>query len=100
MTTATLSASDVARAKEIWAEYQKQHDVSARKGQAVGIDPGSGRVWFGESALDIRKQMDAEGVDVPLYVLRIGYDYYLRKRDLMRNAKVIGRVQSDRVFAD
>jgi hypothetical protein len=79
MATATLSEMDVTRAKEIWAEYQKQHDVSGRKGQAVGIDPVSGRVWFGDSALDIRSQMDAEGVDQPLLVLRVGYDYYLRK---------------------
>ena len=79
MTTATLSADDVARAKQFWAEYQKLHDVSARKGQAVGIDPASARVWFGESALDIRNQMDAEGIEVPLFVLRVGYDYYLRK---------------------
>lgn len=79
MTTATLSTDDVARAKQIWAEYQRQHDVSARKGQAVGIDPVSGRIWFGESALDIRKQMDAEGASVPLFVLRVGHDYYLRK---------------------
>jgi hypothetical protein len=79
MTTATLSTNDVVRAKQIWAEYQKQHDVTARKGQAVGIDPASGRIWFGDSALDIRKQMDAEGVGQPLLVLRVGYDYYLRK---------------------
>ncbi len=79
MPTATLSASDVARAKQIWSEYQAHHDVSDRKGQAVGVDPVSGRIWFGESALDIRRQMDAEGVDQALLVLRVGHDYYLRK---------------------
>ena len=67
------------RAEQVWAEYQKTHDVSDRTGQAVGIDPVSGRVWFGESALDISRQLDAEGLKVPLYVVRVGQDYYCRK---------------------
>ena len=79
MTTATLSADDVARAKQIWADYQKQHDVSARKGQAVGIDPASGRIWFGESGIDIFRQMETEGTITPLFLMRVGYEYYLRK---------------------
>jgi hypothetical protein len=79
MSVCNWTEDDTARALQIWAEYQKHHDVSHRKGQAVGIDPVSGKVWFGESALDIRRQMDAEGTDTPLYLLRVGYDYYLRK---------------------
>jgi hypothetical protein len=79
MTTATLSATDVARAKEIWAEYQKQHDVSSRRGQAGGIDPANGRVWFGESGIDIYQQMEAQGAVAPLFLSRVGYDYYVRK---------------------
>ncbi|MCS6859573.1 MAG: hypothetical protein NZT92_04540 [Abditibacteriales bacterium] len=75
----TTTTVDVERARQIWEEYQKQHDVSDRKGQAVGIDPVSGRVWFGESIIDIVRQMDAEGVFTPLYYVRVGYDYYDRK---------------------
>jgi hypothetical protein len=45
----------------------------------VGIDPASGRVWIGEAATDIWKQQEAEGIDVPLYYVRIGSDYYVRK---------------------
>ena len=70
---------DIPRAQQIWAEYQKEHDVSERRGQAVGIDPTTGRIWFGESVVDIGKQLDAEGIHPPLYVVRCGYDYYLRK---------------------
>lgn len=70
---------DVKRACQIWEEYQRQHDVSDRIGQAVGIDPVSGRVWFGESAKDIVRQMDAEGCRVPFYCVRVGYNYYQRK---------------------
>ncbi len=80
MAVSSWTAEDTARARQIWEEYQKQHDVSDRHGQAVGIDPVSGRVWFGESAQDIWRQMEAEGVNTPTYLLRVGYDYYLRKR--------------------
>ncbi len=70
---------DVERARQIWAEYQQHHDVSDRVGQAVGIDPVSGRIWFGKSAKDIWYQIEAEGLHTPVYVLRVGYDYYIRK---------------------
>jgi hypothetical protein len=70
---------DIARAQQIWAEYQKTHDVSDRIGQTAAIDPVSGRIWFGESALAIRKQMEAEGIHVLTYLVRVGKDYYYRK---------------------
>jgi hypothetical protein len=71
--------ADSARALQIWEEYQKQHDVSDRHGQAVGIDPVSGRVWFGASVIDIQKQLDAEGSTAAPLVLRVGKGYYARK---------------------
>jgi hypothetical protein len=74
-----LTDTEVQRAKQLWAAYQQQHDVSTRKGQAVGIDPVTGRVWFGERAIDIARQMRAEGVDKPFYCVRVGSDYYGRK---------------------
>ena len=79
MSETKLTDADVARAMQLWADYQKQHDLADRKGQAAGIDPFSGRVWFGESGIDIRKQMHAEGIDSPLYCIRVGYSYYVRK---------------------
>jgi hypothetical protein len=79
MSTSQLAAVDIEKAQQIWTEYQKQHDVSNRKGQSVGIDPISGRVWFGERALDIAGQMRAEGIDRPFYCVRVGRSYYLRK---------------------
>ena len=48
-------------------------------GQTAGIDPISGGVWFGESAADIWRQRQAEGLDSPVYCVRVGYEYYLRK---------------------
>jgi hypothetical protein len=79
MSTETWTPEDTARAKEIWAEYQQQHDVSHLHGKAVGIDPKSGRVWFGESIVDIDDQQNAVGDTAQLYFLRVGYDYYARK---------------------
>ncbi len=70
---------DTAKARELWVEYQRQHDVADRMGQAVGIDPVSGRIWFGRKALDIARQMRAEGIDRPFYCVRVGSDFYGRK---------------------
>jgi hypothetical protein len=75
----TWTPSDTERALKIWKEYQIHNDVSPRKGQAVGIDANSGRIWFGESSLDITLQQEAAGDESPLYFLRVGHDYYGRK---------------------
>lgn len=48
-------------------------------GQTVGIDPISGRLWFGESATDVVQKMKREGVEATLYCLRVGRDYYVHK---------------------
>ncbi|HBI43521.1 MAG TPA: hypothetical protein DDY78_11800 [Planctomycetales bacterium] len=79
MPTSPWKEGDTARAIKFWADYQKLHDVSDRHGQAVGIDPVSGRVWFGESAIEVVEGARADGIDTPLYVVRVGYDYYQRK---------------------
>ncbi len=79
MSASTWTEADTAQALQIWAEYQQNHDISALKGKTVGIDPASGRVWFGESATDIRRQMDEAGLDTPLLCLRVGFGYYVRK---------------------
>ncbi|MGP0063031.1 MAG: hypothetical protein ACLQGP_05435 [Isosphaeraceae bacterium] len=79
MSPSTWTDADTQRAQEIWAEYQRQHDVSSLRGKAVGIDPANGRVWFGESATDIWRQRQAETLDSPIYCIRVGYDYYVRK---------------------
>lgn len=79
MSASNSTAVDSATAREIWAQYQRQHDVSDRQGQAVGIEPVSGRVWFGRKALEIARQMRADGIDRPFYCVRVGSDYYGRK---------------------
>ena len=46
---------DSRNAERIWAEYQKQHDITERIGQTAGIDPKSGQIWFGDSAIEHRR---------------------------------------------
>jgi hypothetical protein len=79
MAVPRLTDAQIQHAREFWAEYQRQHDVSDRLGQAVGIDPIGERVWFGESAIDVRNELDAQGVEPGLVFLRVGKDYYIRK---------------------
>ena len=80
MSIAHLTQEQTARALQIWADYQQQHDLSDRVGQAAGIEPVSGRVWFGESALDIRRQMQVEGIDRAFFCARVGSPGYLIKK--------------------
>lgn len=84
-TTENWSDADRARAEAAWAEYQRQHDVSVRHGQAVGIDPRSGRVWFGANGLDAIRAARADSVDTPLLLLRVGCSYYQRKGTRFRH---------------
>jgi hypothetical protein len=79
MSTSTWTPEDTQTATRLWEEYQASHDVSDQKGRTAGIDPQSGRVWFGDSLKDIVQQMDEEGSRTPLYFVRVGYDYYVRK---------------------
>jgi hypothetical protein len=79
MSTSTWIDADTAKAIQIWAEYKHRHDITAQHGQTAGIDPVTGRVWFGDSAADIWRQLEAAGIDTPLYHVRVGLDYYVRK---------------------
>lgn len=71
--------ADSHKAKQIWATYQAQHDLSAFQGQTVGIDPNSGRVWFGASIQEVVSRRDAEGLTSPLFFERVGSTTYFRK---------------------
>ena len=79
MPVVKLTESDTKRAQQIWDEYVSKHELSNRRGQAAGIDPVSGRIWFGESASDIFSKMKDAGEVVPLFFVRVGYDSYLHK---------------------
>jgi hypothetical protein len=79
MALANWEESDSEKAKQIWIDYQRQHDLSDRLGQTAGIDPRSGRIWFGASVRDIVSQRNAEGLHSPLYFERVGSEAYLHK---------------------
>jgi hypothetical protein len=74
-----LTDADIEKASRLWADYQRTHDVTGHTGQAVGIDPATGQVWFGDSARDIALRREATGLWTPLFFLRVGQDYYARK---------------------
>jgi hypothetical protein len=79
MTISTWTESDTDKAKQIWAAYQKAHDLSDDVGKTAGIDPKSGRVWIGASIPDVITKRDAEGIDSLLFFERIGSTTYYRK---------------------
>ncbi len=67
------------RARTLWQEYEAEHDLASRHGKIAGIDPVSGRIWIGESAVDVAAQMEAEGSEAPVYLVRIGFDHFVHK---------------------
>ena len=78
-TIPSWTSSDSQRAEQLWTDFLARNDTSALKGKAAGIDPKSGQIWFGESARDIVRQMDEQGIAVPLFFVRVGFPTYLRK---------------------
>jgi len=68
-----------ARAEQIWDEYQRQHDLSEQRGKVAAIDPITGRIWIGEAGVDVAQQMETEGIDTPVYLVRVGFPSYVRK---------------------
>ncbi|MEM7539025.1 MAG: hypothetical protein AAF639_43105 [Chloroflexota bacterium] len=79
ITHPSWTKADSQKAKIIWTEYQKKHDLSNRIGQTAGIDPKTKDIWFGQSIIDIVCQRDAEGLTSPLFFERVGYQTYLIK---------------------
>lgn len=71
--------ADSRKAREIWEQYQRQHDLSHLAGQTAGIDPASGRIYFGDSIQAVVLQRDAQGSNAPLFFQRIGAPAYYRK---------------------
>lgn len=79
MAASTLTEKDTKAAREIWARYQAEHDLTGDRGQTAGIDPKSGRVWLGSSIPDVISRRNAEGIDHPLRFERVGAKTYYRK---------------------
>jgi len=79
MKCSNWTESNSVKAKQIWAEYQQQHNLSNRIEQTAGIDPKNGQIWFGASIQDIVLKRDAEGLNSPLFFERVGSETYFRK---------------------
>ncbi len=79
MTVSTWTQADSTRAKGVWSEYQKSHDLSTMFGQTAGIEPVSGRIWIGDSIEDVIAQRNAAACELPLFFERVGSATYYRK---------------------
>lgn len=84
MTVSPWTEADSNRAREVWSHYQQHHDVSEKVGQTAGIEPVSGRIWFGDSIQDVIAQRDSEGSAAPLFFVRVGPATYYRKGNRRR----------------
>jgi hypothetical protein len=73
------TVEDRRRARQIWEQYQQQHDLTERKGETAGIDPRSGEVWLGRSIIEISNQRREVGSVGALFFERIGYPAHTRK---------------------
>lgn len=97
MTLSSWTEADSKRALEIWSEYQQQHaDISDKTGMTAGIEPVSGRIWFGDSIQDVIARRDGDGSDAPLFFMRVGSASYFRKG---RSPLIEGVVTEDGVPA-
>ena len=92
---------ELQRVFDIWAEYQKTHDVSALHGKPVGVDPIGGGVWIGDSGREVADRARAEGVE-RVIVFRVGLGYYLRKGGLRRTLRngFLSSFRTDRRISD
>lgn len=79
MISTNWTKTDSTKARQIWKEYQQEHDLSDRIGQTAGIDPQGGRIWFGGSIREFIEKRDADGFSSPLFFERIGSETYFRK---------------------
>jgi len=71
---------DTAKSRQIWSAYQQQNDLTERLGQTAGIDPVTGRIWFGASIKEVVAELHAAGYpQTPLFFVRVGSDFYYRK---------------------
>ena len=79
MVDSNWTQSDSAKAQAIWADYQRQNDLTEQIGKTVGIDPVSGQVWLGDSIQAVVAQRNLDGIDSPLFFERVGSATYYRK---------------------
>ena len=70
-----LAADFSERAERIWTDYQRSADLASLHGMVAGVDPDGGRVWIADDVVQVVERMHADGVDTPLWFVRVGYDY-------------------------
>lgn len=77
----SLPADFSERGQSAWMDYQANHNLESLRGQVAAVDPQSGRVWIGGDSLEAVDKMHADGVDTPVWLVRVGYDHlYVKDR--------------------
>jgi hypothetical protein len=79
VTAAKWTEADSHRAQPICSDYSQMHDLSAKAGQTAGIEPATGRIWFGGSIQEVIADRNAAGCEAPLFFVRVGSATYSRK---------------------
>jgi hypothetical protein len=67
-------------AEQVWADYQRTHDVSAHDGQTVAVDSATGDVVFGSCVPAIVEARRLAGLQHPLIFVRLSQADYLLQR--------------------
>ena len=77
--TARTKTFDTLRAQQIWADYERNHDLSGVVGKIAGVERESGRIWIADSGVEISECMREDGIAAPVYLVRVGSDHFVRK---------------------
>src|SRR5688500_8611642 len=76
----SMTQAEITRAKAIWADYQRTHDLADRVGHVAGVDPTTGGGWIGRRFDEVATRRSADGFPAsPLFLVRIGSPRALRK---------------------
>jgi len=75
-----IPTADAASAWQMWEAYQRTHDTRHVRGKAVGVDPRTGEVFFGETSTEIVNTLIGRGRRPLLVFWRVGSRYYGRLR--------------------
>jgi hypothetical protein len=75
----TIADFDMDRVNQVWADYERTHDLNGKEHLAVGIDPEAGEVFIGNSAKEIIARLRDEGRFRPLFFRWVNDPFYIHK---------------------
>lgn len=79
MPLSTEKRLDSDKARRIWDEFARTHDLTGKEQLAVGIDPETEEVFFGTTAKQIVARLREEGQFRPLFFRWVNDPCYFHK---------------------